>query len=51
MMPQGMQPQVYQYQGGGPMMMHYRPEMMPGMMQRPVMPDAMQYSPQQEGKV
>lgn len=51
MVPQGMPPQVYQYQGG-PMMMRYPPEMMqnnggpPLMMQRPVMVEPMQqYSP------
>ncbi|KAI9260045.1 hypothetical protein EDC94DRAFT_611568 [Helicostylum pulchrum] len=49
MVPQGMQHQVYQYQGG-PMMMRYPPEMMqnnggPVMMQRPVMVENMQYSP------
>lgn len=51
MVPQGMPPQVYQYQGG-PMMMRYPPEMMqnngggpPVMMQRPVMVESMQYSP------
>jgi hypothetical protein len=52
MVPQGMPPQIYQYQGG-PMMMRYPPEMMqsngaPVMMQRPVMVEPMppqQYSP------
>ncbi|KAG0769371.1 hypothetical protein G6F57_001480 [Rhizopus arrhizus] len=51
--PQGMPPQMYQYQGG-PMMMRYPPDMMvsntggpPVMMQRPMMTEPMQYSPHQ----
>ncbi|CAO3698248.1 unnamed protein product [Rhizopus stolonifer] len=52
MVPQGMPPQVYQYQGA-PMVMRYQHEMMMNnsgpqvMMQRPVMPEQMQYAPQQ----
>ncbi|ORE08394.1 hypothetical protein BCV72DRAFT_90539 [Rhizopus microsporus var. microsporus] len=56
MVPQGMPPQVYQYQGA-PMMMRYPPEMMmnnaggpPMMMQRPVMMEPMQYSPHQQSE-
>lgn len=45
MVPPGMAPQIYQYQGG-PMMMRYPPEMSGGgppvMMQRPVMVEPMQ---------